>query len=82
MDKVKVIGLGTQDDLGRANDFADKYDLTFDVLWDESYFSWQTIGVSSQPTVVMLEGDGTPITGWVGGIPEDEVLRIAAELAG
>jgi hypothetical protein len=51
-------------------------------LWDESYYSWQTIGVTSQPTVVMIEGDGTPITGWVGGIPEDEVLRIAAELNG
>jgi thiol-disulfide isomerase/thioredoxin len=81
-DKVKVIGLGTQDNLGLANDFADNYELTFDVLWDESNYSWQTIGVTSQPTVVMIEGDGTPITGWVGSIPEDEVLRIAAELNG
>jgi hypothetical protein len=32
--------------LGLANDFAVKYGLTFDVLWDESYYSWETIGVT------------------------------------
>jgi hypothetical protein len=49
------------------------------MLWDESFISWQTIGVSSQPTAVMLAPDGTPITGWIGAFPEDEVLRLAAE---
>jgi thioredoxin-like negative regulator of GroEL len=49
------------------------------MLWDESFISWQAIGVSSQPTAVMLQADGTPITGWIGAFPEDEVLRLAAE---
>ncbi|MDG0976537.1 MAG: hypothetical protein P8L16_11470 [Ilumatobacter sp.] len=49
------------------------------MLWDESFISWQTIGVSSQPTAVMLKADGTPITGWIGSFPEDEVLRLAAD---
>ena len=74
-----MIGLGTQDSLGQANDFDDKFDTSFDMLWDESFISWQTIGVSSQPTAVMLAPDGTPITGWIGAFPEDEVLRLAAE---
>jgi hypothetical protein len=74
-----VIGLGTQDSLGQANDFDDKFEISFDMLWDESFISWQTIGVSSQPTAVMLAPDGTPITGWIGAFPEDEVLRLAAE---
>jgi hypothetical protein len=30
---------------------------------------------------VMIKGDGTPITGWLGPFPEDEVLRLAAENA-
>jgi hypothetical protein len=76
---VRVIGLGTQDGLTRANDFVEKHDTTFEMLWDESFISWQTIGVSSQPTAVMLQPDGTPITGWIGSFPEDEVLELAAE---
>ncbi len=74
-----MIGLGTQDNLSQANDFDDKFGTSFDMLWDESFISWQTIGVSSQPTAVMLQADGTPITGWIGPFPEDEVLRLAAE---
>jgi hypothetical protein len=27
----------------------------------------------------MLQADGTPITGWIGAFPEDEVVRLAAE---
>jgi len=78
---VKVIGLGTQDSLGQANDFDNKYNTTFDMLWDESFLSWQEIGVRSQPTVALLDPDGTFIQGWVGGIPEDTVLELAAQYA-
>lgn len=49
------------------------------MLWDESFVSWQVLGVSSQPTAVLFAADGTPITGWIGPFPEDEVLRLAAE---
>lgn len=56
-----------------------KFGTTFDMLWDESFISWQAIGVSSQPAAVLLTADGTPITGWIGAFPEDEVLRLAAE---
>ena len=76
---MTVIGLGTQDSLGQAHDFVDEFDLTLPMLWDESFQSWQTIGVSSQPSAVMIKADGTPITGWLGPFPEDEVLRLAAE---
>jgi|TARA_B110000967_G_C18717038_1_gene475667 hypothetical protein len=46
---------------------------------DESFISWQAIGVTSQPTAVMLQADGTPITEWIGAFPEDKVWRLAAE---
>ena len=65
-----------------ANDFVDEHDLTFDVLWDESFYSWQVIGISSQPSAVLLAADGTPLGGWVGGIPEDEVLRLSSDSNG
>ena len=52
------------------------------MLWDESFISWQTLGVTAQPAAVMLQPDGTPITGWLGAFPEDEVLQLAAQYAG
>ncbi len=74
-----MIGLGTQDSLGEAEDFVDKYGTeSFTMLWDESFQSWQALGVSSQPTAVLFATDGTPITGWIGPFPEDEVLDLAA----
>jgi hypothetical protein len=75
-----VIGLGTQDTLGQAEDFVEDYGTeSFTMLWDESFQSWQVLGVTSQPAAVMFAADGTPLTGWIGAFPEDEVLRLAAE---
>ena len=52
---------------------------SFTMLWDESFESWQVIGVTSQPSAVMLAPDGTPIEGWIGMYPEDTVLELAAQ---
>lgn len=49
------------------------------MLWDSSFQSWQVLGVASQPTAVLFAADGSPITGWFGAFPEDEVLRLSAE---
>lgn len=74
-----MIGLGTQDSLGQAEDFVERYGTeSFTMLWDESYESWQVLGVSGQPAAVLFAADGTPITGWYGAIPEAEVLQLSA----
>lgn len=52
---------------------------SFTMLWDESFISWQVIGITSQPSAVMLAPDGTPIDGWVGMYPQDTVLELAAQ---
>ena len=49
------------------------------MLWDESFETWLEIGVTSQPSAVLLGADGEPISGWIGPFPEDEVVRLAAE---
>ena len=49
------------------------------MLWDESFQSWIELGVSSQPTAILLTPDGTIIIGWVGRFPEDQVLELVAE---
>ena len=76
-----MIGLGTQDSLGEAEAFAETYGTTFTMLWDESFRSWIELGVTSQPTAILLTADGTIITGWIGRFPEDTVLDLAAELS-
>ncbi|MGA9278773.1 TlpA family protein disulfide reductase [Ilumatobacter sp.] len=74
------MGLGTQDGLGEAEAFVAEHGTTsFTMLWDESFETWQEIGITSQPAAVLLAADGTPITGWVGPFPTDEVVRLAAE---
>ncbi len=77
-----MVGLGTQDSLGEAHEFVDDHDTrSFTMLWDESFQTWQEIGITSQPSAVLLAADGTPINGWIGPFPQDEVLQLAAESA-
>jgi hypothetical protein len=53
------------------------YGTTFTMLWDESFESWSAFNVTSQPTAILIAGDGTPIQGWVGPFPQDEVVALA-----
>lgn len=54
-DALRVIGLGTQDTLGEAEKFLDKYGpKPFTLLSDESFGSWTALNVSSQPTVILF----------------------------
>ena len=80
-DEVTVVGLGTQDSLGEAEDFVEEYGTeSFTMLWDESFVSWQALGITAQPAAVLFEPDGTIITGWLGPFPDDDVLELAARV--
>ncbi len=75
-----MIGVGTQDDLPRAEAFVDDYGTaSFTMLWDETYVTWNALGVSSSPTAGLFDADGTFIAGWVGPVPEDVVIQLAEE---
>lgn len=74
---MRVIGLGTQDTLGEAEEFVDEFGTTFTMLWDESFESWTAMRVASQPTAILFAADGTPLQGWMGPFPEDDVLSLA-----
>lgn len=71
------MGLGTQDDLELARDFVAKGGITFTMLWDESFESWQALGVRGQPAGILFGADGTELSRWQGLIDEDEVLQLA-----
>lgn len=72
-----MVGVGTQDTFPEAQAFHDKYDITFDLLWDQSFETWNAFGVTSQPAAVLVSTDGTIIRGWQGAFPEDDVVRLA-----
>ncbi len=74
-----MVGLGTQDSLAEADEFAATYETTFPMLWDETFETWVAIGVSSQPAAVLFAADGTPLGGWSGPFPEGEVIDLALD---
>ena len=74
-----MIGLGTQDDGDQAIDFIESTGTySFPMYWDETFESWSAFGIRSQPAAVLFAPDGTVLSGWLGGFPEDEVLELAA----
>ncbi len=73
-----MIGLGTQDDLEFANEFADTFGITHTLLWDESFQSWAELGVSLQPSAKLFAADGELLGEWLGPFDEDDVLDLIA----
>ena len=74
-----MIGLGTQDTGEEAAEFVRDYSTySFPMYWDETFESWTTFGIASQPAAVLLSADGEPLGGWLGNFPRDEVLELAA----
>ncbi|MGD9526225.1 MAG: TlpA family protein disulfide reductase [Dehalococcoidia bacterium] len=74
VDALTIVGMGTQDDLEYAKGFlADTGVSTPRMLWDPGFDSWRALGVTSQPTWILVRGDGSFIAGWVGGFPADEI---------
>lgn len=75
-----MIGLGTQDNTDLAIDFIEKGGtVSFPMYWDETFISWQTFGIRSQPAAALLSPDGEVLGGWLGAFDEAEVLRLIAE---
>ena len=73
--QLNVVGIGTQDDATMAAQFLKKHDLGFPMLWDEGFETWKAFGVTSQPTVAVLNKDGKLLDKWSGGISESKALR-------
>lgn len=72
--------MGAQDSFSFAEDFRDATGTeSFLMIWDEGFSSWQYYGVRGQPTAILVDPTGQPITGWVGAFPEDVVLELAAD---
>lgn len=67
--------MGTQDNLGMAQSFVQSTGTTFTMLWDPTFESWRQLGISSQPSGMLLDGNGAILTAWRGSIPQSRVLE-------
>lgn len=72
--KVNVVGVGTQDSFGQAEDFVAKHNLTTPTMvWDESFTSWTDMGITSMPTWILFGPDGKQLLRWAGQFPESDI---------
>jgi peroxiredoxin len=73
-DQFQVVGFGTQDSFDEAQDFRAEHGITFPLLWDGSFVSWQELGITGQPAAILYAADGTEMKRWPTMYDEGEVL--------
>ncbi len=76
---MNVVGLGTQDDLGYANEFVETTGTSgLTMFWEDGGFdSWAFYGVRSQPAAVLVDAEGNVIDSWSGRFSLDDVAEKA-----
>lgn len=75
---MRVVGLGTQDSFGEAQDFVATYGTSFTMLWDPTFQSWNELGILGQPMAILVDRSGRKLGQWFGAFDEAEVLELAA----
>jgi len=64
-DKLRIVGMGTQDSLDQAEDFLERNQVLLSYMtWDESFETWSYYDVRSQPTIILVEPDGAILGRW------------------
>ena len=77
-----MIGLGTQSGYDEAQDFVARYGITFRMLWDSGFKSWNGFNVFRQPTSILVSRGGTMIKRWDSALSDQqqaEAVRLARE---
>lgn len=62
---LNVVGMGAQDNLGFANEFVTSTGAIGDnitMIWDETFATWQALGIRSQPYWILYDAQGNEIT--------------------
>jgi hypothetical protein len=75
-----VVGVGTQDSLGEAEGFVERHGITFRMLWEDAFVSWQGFGIQRQPASILVSAEGARLKKWQGELDDPtraEALRIA-----
>ena len=79
---MTVIGVGTQDTYAEAEAFVARHGITFRMLWEDGFESWQGFGIQRQPASILVSREGTRIKKWQGELNDKdgaEAVRLAGE---
>lgn len=79
---LNIVGMGAQDSLSFANEFVASTGTTGDnitMIWDETFATWQALGIRSQPYWILYDADGNEVTSRPGVI---DIGAVEAVLAG
>ena len=60
-DRLRVVGIGAQDDLSLARDFVSTTGVTFTMLWSESSEAWRQFAIRSNSEFWLIDKDGNRI---------------------
>ena len=78
-----MVGLGAQDDFAFAQRFLDETGvMTPDMLWDPSFATWQSFGISINSQMILMSGDLTTGSELFFGFGESEQQQILDALPG
>ena len=75
-----MVGLGTQDSLAEAREFVARHSVTFPMLWEDGFASWDAFGIQGQPASILVSADGRELKRWIGRLYDADhaaILRLA-----
>ena len=79
---MTLIGLGGQGDDDKSRDFVARHGITFRMLWDGDFDSWDAFAVWGTPTSILVSRGGTQLKRWSGAMTDEqraEAVRQARE---
>ena len=71
-----MVGVGTQDSLGEAEEFVARHGITFRMLWEDGFESWRGFGIQRQPASILVSPQGARLMKWQGAL--DDATRAEA----
>jgi peroxiredoxin len=72
-DRVRFVGIDSQDDPERAAAFAADIGITYDLWSDELGDVFATLDLSTIPTTLFLDADGAIVSTHTGALSEDDL---------
>ena len=78
---MRVVGIGSQDDLAHAKRFLGQTGVTFTMLWSDSFESWNHFDVSRNSAVLLLDSDGNLVDESAASFDSQSLVERLAELA-
>ena len=76
-----MVGIGAKDDRAYAEDFVDRTGTTFTMLWSDSIETWRHFGVTSNSSILVLDGGGNVADDGPGRFDAANLAQRLAELA-